>query len=103
MNVGVVYLLTNPQLAARLVVSIYSLRKWYDGPVTVFTTRPESHEIGQLLADDKRLVVDHRTTSEAEARNTHIAAYLTKPAVLAESPYERTIFLDADTLVVGCL
>jgi hypothetical protein len=103
MNVGVVYLLTDTQLAARLIVSLWSLRKWYDGPVTLFTTRPQSHQIGQLAARDRRLRIEHRTTSEAKGKDSHQAAYLTKAAFLAESPYEGTIFLDADTLVVGPL
>jgi hypothetical protein len=103
MSIGVVYLLTNPQLAARLVVSVYSLRKWYDGPVTVFTTRPESHEIGQLLQKDKRVRIEHRTAQETAAHNNFVQAYLTKVDFLEHSPYDATVFLDADTLVVGRL
>jgi hypothetical protein len=103
MTVGVVYLLTNPPVAARLVVSIYSLRKWYDGPVTVFTTRPESHAIGELLVADRRLRVQQRKAQEISDKLSRVATYLTKPFVVAQSPYKATIFLDADTLIVGPL
>jgi hypothetical protein len=99
MKVGVVYLLTNPQLAARLVVSIYSLRKWYDGPVTVFTTRPESHEMGELLVQERRLRVEHAQCVEMQGQPN--STFLTKITTQEESPYDGTVYLDADTLIVG--
>jgi hypothetical protein len=85
------------------VVSIWSLRKWYDGPVTVFTTRPQSHEIGAHIASDRRLRVKHRTAREVSDSHDHIGSYLTKLFVLEASPYEATMYLDADTLVAGPL
>ncbi|MCA9185360.1 MAG: hypothetical protein R3E01_19420 [Pirellulaceae bacterium] len=100
MTCGIVYLLTSNRLAARFVVSLHSLRQWYDGPVTVFTTRPESHEIGERCAQDAALRIDHRQICERRAA-VQTAAYLTKPKAIAESPYEATVFLDADTLIVG--
>lgn len=101
MTVGIVYLLTHVQLAARLVVSVNSLRRWYSGAVTVFTTRPESHHIGEFMAADPRLRIGHRNTEELAAENLYAAAYLTKAAFVAQSPYDATVFLDADTLVTG--
>ena len=99
MNFGVIYLLTAPQHIARLVVSIYSLRKYYDGPITLFTTREESSELtAQLLADD-RLRIDIATIEEAEAGDN--SAYVTKTQLLPQTPYDATLFMDADTLVVG--
>ena len=95
---GVVYLLTGPAHAARLVTSLWSLRQYYDGPVTVFTSHPVSHEIGRLCTQDGRLQVEHRTIRPLDRRN---GSYLLKLAIPRQSPYERTVFLDADTLVVG--
>jgi len=103
MKPGVVYLLTNQRLAARLVVSIWSLRNWYTGQITVFTTRPEAHEIGDLLERDKRLRISHCTIKDVPDDKPHISAYLTKAKFLSDSPYKFTVFLDADTLVVGRL
>jgi len=99
MKLGVIYLLTAPQHTARLVVSIYSLRKFYDGPVTLFTTRAESAELTEKLLSDDRLRIEITSTEEAVAGNN--STYLTKPRLLEHSPYEATLFLDADTLVVG--
>lgn len=100
MRLGVVYLLTAMPLAARLVVSLYSLRKWYDGPVTVFTTRPQSHEIGRLMAEDSRLNIQTEQLKERRGQGP-VSSYLTKIDAARSSPYEATVFLDADTLIVG--
>lgn len=96
---GVVYVLTGPAHAARLVVSLWSLRRHYDGPVTVITTQPESHEIGRRCAADTRLRVEHREASQVAGRRN--ASYLTKIEMLRRAPYPVTLLLDADTLVVG--
>ena len=96
---GVIYLLTGIQHAARLVVSLRSLRQYYSGPVTVFTTRPESHQIGEYCRNDSELMVDHVQISEGvEHRNS---SYVTKVTMLQNLPYEVSLFLDADTLVCG--
>lgn len=97
---GVVYLLTGTQLAARLVVSLHTLRKWYDGPVTIFTTRAESHRIGQLIAEDRRLGAEARPLEERDGPGYN-SSYMTKIAAVQDSPYARTVFFDADTLIVG--
>jgi hypothetical protein len=102
MTLGIVYLLTHIQLAARLVVSVTSLRQWYDGPITVFTTRPESFNVGHALSNDRSLDIEHRTVQERPGQG-HVSSYITKTSFLFKSPYERTVFLDADTLVVGPL
>lgn len=100
MKLGIIYLLTGNQLAARLAVSIFSLRRFYDGPITIFTTRPESEWVGNLLAADDRLRVNCAKLNERPASG-HASSYLTKPLAAAASPYDATVFLDADTLIVG--
>ena len=96
---GVVYMLTGPGHAVRLAVSLWSLRKHFAGPVAVYTTQPESHAIGERLAADRRLGIDHRTFVQASVRKN--SSFLTKVALLSQVPYETALFLDADTLVVG--
>lgn len=99
MTKGIIYLLTGPAHAARMVVSLWSLRQHYDGPVTIYTTHPESHEIGARCAGDNRLNVDHRWFSLVSAQKN--ASFLTKLSLLPHSPYDVTAYLDADTLVAG--
>lgn len=99
MEQGFVYLLTGQAHAARLVVSVWSLRSHYSGPITVYTSRAESHEIGRLLAADNDLRVTHRECAEAAvAKNS---SFLTKLDIIQDAPYETTAYLDADTLIVG--
>jgi hypothetical protein len=100
-NCGVFYLLTGPAHGVRLVVSLWSLRRHYAGPVTVFTTHTESHEIGDRCRRDPRLRVDHCPTRLADVRRN--AAFLTKLDVLGQVPYPAAVYLDADTLIVGRL
>ncbi len=103
MSTGIVYFLGHPQLASRLVVSLYSLRNWYDGPVTLFTGHASSHGIGETIASDKRLDVQHRRIIEVAADGAYESAYLTKAVLISQSPYSSTIFLDADTIVAGSI
>ena len=100
MRTGIIYLLTKRKHAARLVVSIASLRRWYSGPVTIFTTRPESHEIGEFCCADPRLGTQQIRIAERMSK-TQESAFLTKPTAIVNSPYAATVYLDADTLVVG--
>lgn len=95
----VVYLLTGTGHAARLAVSLWSLRKHYSGPVIVYTTQPESHAIGRVLEADRRLRIEHETFPHSVAEKN--STFLTKVALLPHVPAKRAIFLDADTLVVG--
>jgi hypothetical protein len=98
---GVIYLLTGPSHAVRLAVSIWSLRKHYPGPITVYTTCPESHVIGKLLAADSRLNVRHEQVRAVESRKN--SSFLTKVALLPNVPYRVGVYLDADTLVAGSI
>lgn len=98
-DAGVVYLLTGPAHGPRMVASLYSLRRHYDGPVRLFTTQPASHAIGDRCAADERLRVEHRRFPQVQGRKN--SSFLTKIAVLASQPYRTTLYLDADTLVAG--
>jgi hypothetical protein len=97
---GIIYLLTGTAHASRLVVSVHSLRKFYGGPVTIFYTRADSHAVARRLADDRRLDVEIAEFRESEGGIN--SSYLTKPRLmLTASPYEATVFLDADTLIAA--
>ena len=99
MNRGIIYLLTGPAHAARAVVSLWSLRRHYDGPITLYTTHSESHEVGRRCAADGRLGIEHRATEQVAARKN--SSFLTKVRLVTEAPYDVTAYLDADTVVAG--
>ncbi len=96
---GVVYLLTGTPHAARLVVSLRSLRDHYAGPVTVVTSRPESHDVGERIAGESRLAAQHVRTDEVDVVKN--SSFITKVAVMNDPPYDVTAYLDCDTFVVG--
>ena len=100
MEFGVAYLLTNATCAARLVVSLDSLRRWYDGPVVVFTTNAEAACFVDLCRADSRLGIQHtelRLSFDASCKN---GSYLAKVELPFSFPFKHTVFLDADTLIV---
>ncbi|MCI0537099.1 MAG: hypothetical protein L0Z50_17930 [Verrucomicrobiales bacterium] len=99
MKHGVFYLLTGPAHGARLVVSLWSLRRHYSGPVTIYTTHPDSHEIGERCLRDDRLAIEHRKARLSDRPRN--ASFLTKLDLLPEVPFEVGIYLDADTLISG--
>lgn len=96
---GVVYLLTGVSHAVRLVVSLWSLRRFYSGPITLLTTQKESHAIGSRCAADARLGIDHRVIRAPKLKRNH--SFLTKASYCLDAPYQANVHLDCDTLVTG--
>lgn len=96
---AVVFLATASGYELRLLVAVASLRGAYSGPVTVYTTRPESDAFAERLVREPRLAL--RTSQYPEIAAGRNSTYLTKVALLNCVPFERAVFLDADTLVVG--
>lgn len=94
---GVLYLNVGMRYMTRLAVSIHSLRQHYGGPVTVMCwpqgVRDFVFTYFQALNVETRLI-----PLFVPRRN---ACYSAKPTIMRNSPYERTVFLDADTLVTG--
>jgi hypothetical protein len=94
---GVVYLLTGEGYAARLVVSMWSLRRTYQGPITVMATA-DAEEQARDIVSDRRL--DARLHIVEYAQSNRFPAYATKTTLWQWTPYEVTLQLDADTLVL---
>lgn len=99
MERGVIYLVTGPAHAVRAVVSLRSLRRHFDGPITFYTTQPESAEVAARCAADARLQVQHLETNQVISPKN--SSFLTKLELLTQTPFDVTLYLDADTLVVG--
>lgn len=95
---GVIYYNTGQSCLVRLLVSLHSLRRWYQGPVAVISEGDESHPICTRIAAafNAELVP---WDSEIPVGQNH--AYLAKTRLNLVSPFETTVMLDSDTLVVG--
>lgn len=95
---GVLYQLTGMSHAARLITSIWTLRKVYDGPIHVCYTADCRQFIRRSLLGDSRLrCTVSRIAACPDAYNHH---FITKSSTLLLSPYAHTVYFDADTLAI---
>lgn len=97
---GVLYLLSGTAYAARLVVSIASLRRHYDGPVEILTTDSAARRVAGRLAADQRLNVQLRHVARRPMRRRK-SAWLFKTELMGLSNFSTTAYLDCDTLIAG--
>lgn len=99
MNTGVIYFNQGSKCLLRMIISIYSLRKYYDGPISVISSGDDSHKWCNDLFDDTDISVVYASFDKSlEGKND---VYLKKASVNNWTPYEISVFLDADTLVRG--
>ncbi len=101
MRDGVLYFNAGGRHAIHLIVSLASLRKHWDGPVAVVT---EQDGPGRLVAEacamDGRLGMIQVIPSDEVQGGGSGKAYHSKTKLPQLTPFDRTVFLDADTLVV---
>ena len=95
---GVIYYNTGTSCLIRLLVSLFSLRQHYSGPVTIVSEGEDSHELCQKIADALDAQVLRWDSGLEPGKN---GAYLAKTRLYQASPYQTTVALDSDTLVQG--
>jgi len=98
------YMLSHPQHAPYLVVSLRSLRQWYDGPVTLHGWKSEgSGDIVTNIAADGRLG-DTVAAPREPAFKGRGDSWLDKIDIMsAQYGVDSSVLLDADTIIVGPL
>jgi len=93
-NKGVLYSLSGMKDAHLLLVSIASLREWYHGDVCIVST-DDCRNVCDEMSRDGRLgpviVIMQRAFTKSH--------FILKLNAIADSPFRRTVFLDADTVV----
>lgn len=95
---GVIYYNYGTRCAVRLLVSLYSLRQHYRGPVTILSEGEESHRVCRAIAAACGAEVKEWNCEVPEGEHR---VYLAKTRYHEGTPYETTVALDSDTLVVG--
>lgn len=98
MTAGVLFLNISTKCLARLVVSLHSLRQHYDGPICLINAAGHDGGIAERIAADERLGVELRQTDIKIYRRR--SAYVAKPSLYRFTPFERTLFVDADTVFI---
>lgn len=98
MSHGVLFFSHGTAHCARLLVACHSLRQHYSGPATILDTG-ESGGIVEKIAAACGLEV-RRIEFVQRRRNS---AYCTKSTLWRHSPYDATVYLDADTITLAPL
>ncbi|MEM3000645.1 MAG: hypothetical protein QXU32_00525 [Nitrososphaerales archaeon] len=98
MSEGIIYYNTGTACCARLLVSAYTLRKHYSGNVTILSEGNESLEIVPRIAS--AIGVDYKDV-KIDVPKGRGQAYLAKTKLYTISPYNITVFIDADTIIKG--
>ena len=105
----VIFVMSGAAHLPYLVVSLYALRKHYDGPVRVYAW-PESFEIASRICDDfdgvdcatDKYVETICILREPTYRGKN-AQFFDKLHVMQEAPGDVNLYLDADTIICGSL
>ena len=98
MNRGIIYYNIGRSHLVRLLVSLYSLRRFYNGPVTILSEGDDSFGICLNIAEALDAEVTKWNCGVPAGENRR---FLAKTRYHIGSPYEITIALDADTVVLG--
>ena len=93
------YLMSGPAHCPYLIVSLATLREFYDGPVIVYAY-PESFKTVQRIADDSRLDIEARRW-EPQWRGKN-SQFLEKIRLMQRG-VGNACYLDADTIICGPL
>ena len=98
---GAVYMLTGNKHAAMMVVSLMTLRRHYDGPVAIIWGDEAADRVACEIDIEKRLAPVLRVGWKAPTGGGKGLQHANKCRLFDLSPFERTVFLDADTTVHG--
>jgi len=91
---GVLLFNRGDKCIVRAIVALYTLRQHWNGPVTFFLEDPYPHSFDDVCAYFNVDVVHCE-------QNVNVKALVRKTELFANTPYDRTLWLDADTIVVG--
>lgn len=95
---GVIYYNTGNKCLVRLLVSLYSLRNHYNGPVTILSEGEESYEYcGPIAKQFGAQLVPVQLVVPEGAQTT----FMKKTQLHTVTPYDISVFMDSDTLVRG--
>jgi hypothetical protein len=97
-NCGIIYFNVGTKCLVRLAVSLFNLRKHWSGPICVLNGGLD-HGIAGRICGDPRISAECRVADIIHRRKN--TAYAAKPTIMRQTPFDVTVFLDADTLPVG--
>lgn len=93
MSRGVVYFNKGGKCVVRMIVSIYSLRKYYSGSITCIICGEQPEGFIKVLQDLNVDILD--------IPDEGLYPLVVKSKLWRYSPYDTTLFIDADTVIVN--
>lgn len=98
MDKGVLYFIIGTRHWAVLIASMLSLRRFYDGPIGLMFPDDGDDELFNRVSADPILspIIPVRFKLDKYRRHS---GYMNKPKMIQLSPFDSTVFLDADTLI----
>ena len=105
LNRGVIYFNYGTGCLPRLFTSIHSLRKHYSGPVTIISQGDDSGKFFKSISkeDNFHKLDVHVKDITIDVPEGHSFGFLITTLADTYTPYDLTIWLDADTLVRGSI
>lgn len=97
---GVIYYNRGTGCTVRLLVSMMSLRKHYAGPITILSEGEESHPYCERIGKALGVRVKRWESGVSPGKN---AAFLAKTLLNQGTPYDITLAIDSDTLILGAI
>lgn len=91
---GIIYYNRGQSCIPRLLVSLYSLREHYDREISIFMEGEHLEELSENLKQKFNIDIIYD-------KNIDTTTYVRAVEVCMKSPYENTIWIDADTLIVN--
>lgn len=98
MSKAVYYLATGSSYLHYLVPSVWSLRRYWDGEITIYAW-PDSSEVAHEIAKDDRLGVKVKDWKPTYRKRN--ATFEFKPIMMQDINADVGLFIDSDTLVCG--
>jgi len=96
-NKGVLFFNTGSSCLLRLFVSVFSLRRYYDGNIGVLLNSDD--ELNKEIEKNLTLLnVQTYYFNKPELNCKRNGGYTIKPYVLSQSPFDHTMFVDSDTI-----
>lgn len=97
-NKGIIYLNAGAKMLPRLLVSIYTLRKHYTGPISIISIGEDHYSICNTICK----TIDNTTLVNIEDNLKFRHHYwFEKSRTHLYTPYDISIFIDSDTIIVN--
>lgn len=93
---GIIYFTHGQSHLARLAVSLWTLRNHYTGPICILNGGQDDGIVHRIACDPR--IGATVAPAQVTQRKRH-TAYCAKPSLWRWTPYERNLYLDADTIV----